>query len=736
MISDHDKIRSSCRACARTLGLTAALVVLANVGHAADDLLISNFESDTYGAWTTTGEAFGTGPARGTLPDQQVVQGFLGMRLVNSYLQGDGATGTLTSPVFTIERPYLTYLIGGGKDQDRLSLVLLIDGQAVRRATGVNDAPGGTEQLDPGWWDVSEFVGKKAVIQITDQATGGWGHITVDHLTQSARKAATLIVKAQRAITVEKRYLHLPIRNGAPKRVVTTLVDGQAVVRNDIELADGTPDWWAFVEVAAFQGKTVTIQVDQLPDTSTALNTIVQSDVVPGADTLYREPLRGQFHFSSRVGWLNDPNGLVFFNGEYHLFYQHNPYGIGWGNMHWGHAVSKDLVHWQELPIVLAPDVSGPMFSGSAVVDWHNTSGLGTATKPPLVLIYTAAGDPAVQCLASSTDGRTFTKFAGNPVLQQISGGNRDPKVTWHDATKRWVMVLYVEKAGKKHTVHLLTSPNLREWTLASVVDGGIDGDKYFYECPDFFALPLDGNAALWKWVLLGADDQHAIGSFDGTTFVPEHSRLRGQRGRGFYAAQSYSDIPAADGRRIQIGWMQTPTPGMPFNQSMSLPLELKLITTPDGPRLTKQPVKELEALRQRSHRLPPGVMTPDSVNWLKDVSAELVEVRLTFAPGMAKEVVLRVRGAIIAYDVAKQELRVNDVRVPAPLRDGLLRLRVYVDRMAVEVFASDGLVYVPLPFIPKADDRSLVLTAVDGAVGIKELEVHELGSAWLPAAR
>ena len=600
---------------------------------------------------------------------------------------------------------------------------LLVEGKAVRNATGPNDKPGGSETLAPEYWDVTEFAGKTAVIQIVDNATGGWGHINVDQIVQTDRKPPQLLANAKREFRIEKRYLNLPIKNGAPKRRVTTLVDGRVEVRNDIELATAAPDWWAFMDVSAWHGKTVTLQVDKLPEDSTALSDIEQSDGIRGAEGLYREPLRGQFHFSSRRGWNNDPNGLVFYHGEYHMFYQHNPYGWGWGNMHWGHAVSSNLVHWTEIGDALAPDPLGPMFSGSAVVDWQNTSGFGKPGQPAQVLIYTAAGDPTVQCTAFSTDGRNYAKFSGNPVVKQITGGNRDPKVTWHEPTKKWVMALYVEQKGK-HTIQFLSSPNLKDWTRMSHTDG-------FFECPDFFQLPVDGDAANRKWVLTAASSEYMVGTFDGTTFTPETPKLPGHRGRGFYAAQTFSDIPSDDGRRIQIGWFQTETPRMPFNQSMTIPLELKLTTTVEGPRLTWTPVKELASLRARSHTFDPVTLQPDTVNPLAGVKAELVELRAEFEPGDASEIAFTVRGAKIVFDAKKRELAVSNHRAPAPLREGKQRLTIFCDRTGLEVFASDGLTYVPMPFQPKADDLALGVQAKGGSAKVSVLEVHELRSAW-----
>ncbi len=534
---------------------------------------------------------------------------------------------------------------------------------------------------------------------------------------------SNLPVNGKREFTIQKRYLNFPIKNGAPKRKVTTLVDGRVEVKNDMELADAQPDWWAFMDVSAWRGKTVTIQVDKLPGDSAALNAVEQSDSINGAENLYRESLREQFHFSSRRGWNNDPNGLVFFKGEYHLFYQHNPYGWEWGNMHWGHAVSRDIVHWRELGDALAPDELGPMFSGSAVVDWQNTSGLGRSGKPAQVLIYTAAGDPVVQCIASSADGRHYTKFAGNPVVRQIASGNRDPKVFWHAASKKWVMVLYVE-LNKVNSIQFLSSPNLKDWTLMSSTAG-------FFECPDFFELPVDGNVSNKKWILTAGSSEYMVGSFDGTAFTPETPKLPGHRGTGFYAAQTFSDIPTNDGRRIQIGWLQAATPGTPFNQSMSLPMELQLAGTLAGPRLVWKPVKELQSLRARSWKFQPATLTPQSANPLADVKAELVELRAEFEPGDATEVAFNVRGATIVFDAKRHEVAVNGHRAPAPLHDGRQELAIYCDRAALEVFASGGLTYVPMPFTPKTGDFALGIHSKGGSARITSLAVHELKSAW-----
>ena len=527
-----------------------------------------------------------------------------------------------------------------------------------------------------------------------------------------------------REILVQGKYLFFPVKTGAPQRAVTVSVNGAAVRWFDIELADGQPDWWAPLDVSQWRGQKLSITANKLPPESQALIAIDQGDTLKDAANLYGEALRPQLHISARRGWNNDPNGLVFADGTYHLFFQHNPYGWGWGNMHWGHAVSKDLVHWREEAEALYPDKMGPMFSGSAVIDWHNTSGFGANGKPPLVLIYTAAGNPTVQCLAYSTDGGTsFTKYAGNPVVAQITGGNRDPKVFWHEPSKRWVMTLYVEKA-KTHTIHILTSPNLKDWTVQSEVEG-------FFECPDLFELAVSGMPATKKWLLTAASGEYMLGTFDGKKFGPETAKLPCHQGRGFYAAQTFSDIPAQDGRRLQFGWLQAPSPGMPFNQSMTVPMELSLVQTAGGPRLSRAPARELDALRGQAVSLPKFTLKPGAENPLRAVDGELLDIASSFEPGTAAEVAFTIRGIPLVYHVAKQELSVNGHRAPAPLKDGKLDFRILVDRTAFEVFASRGLTYIPMPVIPAANNRSVTVAATGGPVIFHSLAVYRMKSIW-----
>ncbi|MEO5893619.1 MAG: GH32 C-terminal domain-containing protein [Ferruginibacter sp.] len=529
--------------------------------------------------------------------------------------------------------------------------------------------------------------------------------------------------------TAEKKYLVLPVKNGAPKRNIELWVDGVNTRFFDMELAEGKPDWYAYLKIDEWAGKPIELRVDKVDVDSKVFSPVQQSDLDTNAGTLYKEKLRGQLHFSQKRGWTNDPNGMVYYNGEYHLFFQHNPYGREWGNMTWGHAVSKDLVHWKELDDALHPDKFGPVFSGGAVVDSNNTSGLGTAGKPAMVMFHTGARAWA-QCLSWSTDGRTFQTL-DHAVVPRINKDNRDPKVVWYEPTKKWVMVVWVERGNnEQHSMQILTSPDLKNWTRASMVMGGTGNDRYLFECPEFYELPVEGTSEK-KWVLTGANTQYAIGTFDGTTFKPAEERLQGQHGRDFYAPQTFSDVP--NGRRIEIGWWRTHTGkgDMVFNQSQSLPLEHKLVRTPEGIRLTRMPVKELESLRIKTYKLGKVSVKENGKNPLKDIDIELAEMRLEITPGKSREVVIDVRGVPVTYNATSQELTVDGVKAPAILQNGKLSLVIYADRTGLEIFVNNGLVYMPININLQESNRSLSISAKGGTAKVEKLEVYELKSIW-----
>ena len=670
---------------------------------AEPDILFADFEGDTYGEWTTTGGAFGRGPAKGTLEGQMAVTGFKGKALVNSFLGGDKSIGTLTSPEFAIARKHIRFLIGGGGHAGKTCMNLVIDGKTIRTATGPNVESGGSEELAPEAWDVSDLIGKKGRIVIVDNATGGWGHINVDEIVFTD----TALKRPVREITADKKLLHFPVKNKGPIRRVRVTAGDETVAEFTIELAEGTPDWWAPLDVSRFRGKTLRIQADRAPEEWKALDAITADDCVKGTESLYTEKLRPQLHFSPSRGWNNDPNGLAYADGEWHLFFQHNPYGVEWGNMHWGHAVSKDLVHWEELPIALTPRKFGDWaFSGSAVVDRDNTSGWKKGDNALLVAAYTSTGRG--ECIVYSTDrGRTWTEYDGNPVVRHTG---RDPRLLWHAPSKRWVMAVY-DETDRKRWIAFYTSPDLKAWTYRSRIEG-------FYECPDLFQLSLDGDPKKSKWILTAASSDYMVGSFDGEKFTPETKMIKGHRGRGFYAAQTFSNAP--DGRVIQIGWLQAPSPGMSFNQCMSIPLELGLKSTPDGPRLTWAPVKELETLRVKSN---PGAAPT------KNESGMPLEVRVEIVPSESARVVLTVRGVDVEYDTKKGELNVAGHAVSVALRDGKLKFQLFVDRTVVELFAADGLVYAPVPVIPKSDDTTVSFRG--GSAEIGRLSLDGFRSIW-----
>lgn len=527
-------------------------------------------------------------------------------------------------------------------------------------------------------------------------------------------------VPATREMTITSRYLLLPVKTGAAMRRVRVMLDGRVAREFDIELADSTPDFWTFLDAGAWRGRSVALESVGADVPAGLLDAIRQGNELPDGSNLYREDDRPLFHFTSKRGWLNDPNGLVYDRGEYHLYYQHNPYGWAWGNMHWGHAVSKDLVQWTEQPIVLYPHAYGDWaFSGSAVVDRRNTAGFRVGTNPPIVIAYTSTGRG--ECIAYSNDGgRTFTEYAGNPVLRHKG---RDPRLFWYAPGNHWVMAVYDEGDGEARDIAFYTSKDLKTWRYTSRIPG-------YFECPDIFELPVDGNAANSRWVLHAADGAYAIGRFDGEQFTPETEKLPGSWGDAFYAAQSFSNIPASDGRRVRIGWAKADFPGMPFNQMMNFPVQLTLRTTRDGTRLFPWPVREIEKLHGKRLSVKAGDLRTGE-NPLAGAVGDAWDIAADIEPRDSPSVSLHVQGVPIVYDASKGTLSCRGHAASLPLRDGRFRIRVLVDRGLLEIFGDNGLIYMPVAVPSHPANHGLALTVPSGAAHIHALEAWPVRSIW-----
>lgn len=497
------------------------------------------------------------------------------------------------------------------------------------------------------------------------------------------------------------------------------------------------------------------------------------------------EPTRPLYHFTPPANWMNDPNGMVYYQGEYHLFYQYYPGGYPtadgrfsdptrWGPMHWGHAVSEDLVHWTHLPVALYPDsapgeepIRGMIFSGSAVMDPDNTSGFGDGVEAPMVACFTQTDTPEFtdqrQSIAYSNDrGRRWQKYPGNPVVPNRGIHDyRDPKVFWHGASQRWVMIVAAHDRAE-----ILSSADLKHWQHASDFGPGQGCQGVAWECPDLFELPVEGDADERKWVLTvcaqhqtpngGSAMQYFIGHFDGTTFHndnPAETTLWVDYGRDCYAGVTWSDAPDNLKRRLFIAWMSNldyaqEIPADTFRGLMSVPRTLRLRRFAQGPRLVSEPLPALGTLREdpplqklQEQTLPGGFSLG---------SGAAVELIATFEAEGSGEFGFKLRKGpdhetLVGYDPASATLFVdrrrsgdyvfpNDMdRHTAPLapEDGLIHLQVFLDRSSVEVFANHGRRVISDLIFPPEDALGVEIYAPEGSVRCKALTLHGLNSIY-----
>ena len=559
-------------------------------------------------------------------------------------------------------------------------------------------------------------------------------------------------------INTNQRYLLLPVEEVMPDVRVSMIVNNKEVNVADVRLAVNRVDYFVPLDLSDYAGKNILLKFklgsnDPIRGKLSAVccKEMKLSDTF---DTGNREKFRPTYHFSPLYGWMNDPNGMVYKDGEYHLFYQHNPYGSKWGNMHWGHAISKDLINWEHRPDAITPDALGTIFSGSAVVDTDNTAGFGAGA---IVAIYTQNSDRQVQSIAYSTDnGRSFTKYENNPVLTSDARDFRDPKVFWHKETQRWIMLLAV---GQE--MQIFSSSNLKDWAFESSFGEGQGAHGGVWECPDLFELPVDGTNEK-KWVLLcnlnpggpfgGSATQYFVGTFNGKEFVNESpSKTKWMDwGKDHYATVTWSDAP--DNRRIAIAWMSNwqyanDVPTFQYRSPNSVPRDLSLFTVDGETYLQSAPSPELLKLRDISKKRSFKV---NGTRTIKDMIAGnegAYEIELTIENQHADVIGFRLyndKGEEVdmQYDMKEKKFSMDrrksgevgfNENFPmltwTTIESGKdeLKLRLFVDKSSVEAFGDGGRFVMTNQVFPSEPYTHIDFYSKGGAYKVDSFVIYKL---------
>lgn len=552
---------------------------------------------------------------------------------------------------------------------------------------------------------------------------------------------------------IQSSYLLIPVEEKAPEIKISVLASNPThQYAFDVHLAVDKIDYWVPLDVKELKDQNLTLSFLGVNESILGIKEIKQSNEF---EFEYNEKYRPQFHFSPEYGWMNDPNGMVYLDGEYHLFYQYNPYGSMWGNMHWGHAVSTDLNSWTYLPTAIAPDSLGAIFSGSAVIDVNNTAGFG---KNAMVAIYTSAGRVQSQSIAYSTDkGRTFTKYEGNPVIPNPGIPDfRDPKVFWHNESNQWIMSL-----ATKQTITFYGSANLKSWTRLSEFGDGIGSHGGVWECPDL--VPLDYNGKT-KWVLLvsinpggpngGSATQYFIGDFDGKTFRADALPypLWMDYGRDNYAGVTWSNIPENDGRKIFMGWMSNwdyanNVPTKNFRSAMTVARELKIANNGKHLVVSNYPVSETKTLRALESAKKDVVVEKEVVlSNLLDKNKGTYEIEMTLKPQNAgifgfilqnsknEELEFRFDMTTGFFSIHRHKSGLVDFEgrfaagMNAPLvKKDAYKVRVLVDKASAEIFINEGELALTTIFFPTEVMNKLKFYTKEGKFSAEHIKIYQI---------
>lgn len=552
------------------------------------------------------------------------------------------------------------------------------------------------------------------------------------------------------------RFVLLPVQDSAPEGKVYVVVDNQAVKGMNVRMARKKVDYYVPLDLTGFEGKDLAIDVQNVPQSSLCWKEIKLSDTF---DLTNRESYRPVYHHTPPYGWMNDPNGMFYKDGVYHLYYQFNPYGSTWGNMHWGHSTSTDLVSWKHEDIALAPDAWGSIFSGSCVVDHDNTAGFGAGA---VIAIYTSAkptpwGDCQTQSLAYSLDnGYTFTKYAHNPVLTSTERDFRDPKVFWYAPDKHWVMLLAV---GQEMEIH--TSADLKEWKKESTFGAKQGAHGGVWECPDLVELPVEGTGRK-RWVLIcnlnpggpfgGSAAQYFVGSFDGKTFVNESPAVTKwlDWGKDNYATVTWSNAPQE--RCIALGWMsnwqyQAILPTKQYRGENTIARDLTLYDQGGELYLKSSPSPEIKKIRKEKVSIPSFNVsdTYDIAELLKDNSGtyELEMTIKNISAGKVKFCLSNEKGnKVDMYYDMKRKLFVMDRSLSgkvdfskefpavtvAPIAETKeIQIRLFVDKSSIETFGEEGKFVMTNLVFPDAPYNRISFQSEDGSYKVSSLKLYKL---------
>ena len=512
---------------------------------------------------------------------------------------------------------------------------------------------------------------------------------------------------------ISEPYLWLPVDKKNSEVKLHFYCNGEKFQEVDIQLGGTDGDFYTAMDVGRFLGQEIEIKGDVSEDM--LCNIFCCKEKV---QNIY--PFRPQIHFAPEIGWHNDPNGLVFADGVYHLYYQWNPYGVNWGNMHWGHAVSRDMIRWEHKPMVMEPDEYGTVHSGCGWQDKDNVAGFGENT---LLFFYTAAGgcnqwsidagNLHVQRLAISTDGGETLQKTDGVILPHIAGGNRDPKVFYHKESAAYIMVLFLDE----YEFGIFRSEDLLHWTESQRFSA-----EKMRECPDLFALPVDNADSEKKWVFWSADGYYMVGDFDGCLFTPESEVLSAYSIWPPYAAQTYAGV---EGRVLSQAWLRMENDRGNYRGLMSIPTELSLVKYDSAYKIRFQLPAEFEPYRQLCIELEKSGRNLDT-----RLAGTASEIALVWKPQETGSTELWIGNTAVTVDFGAGRVEIKNPPIYAesvviPFDTGkTLTLDFIIDQEVIEVFGNGGVIYGALETEENILQKKIRL---ESTVEIESMKLYEL---------